>query len=169
MKNIILILVILIAGLIFYIAPNKTSNVKDAITGTSDETSREIPNSKTIDLSNQNLTRVPDSIFNQTNAEELNLSNNSFTGALPSQVQKLQNLRVLNLSNNKFTGVPAEVGQLADLEILDLSNNMITGLPNEIGNLKNLKVLNLSGNKYSVQNLTAIRANLSASVKIIVE
>lgn len=126
-----------------------------------------ISSSKTIDLSGQNLSKTPDYIFNQTNTEELDLSNNSIDGALQSQIQNLQNLKILNLSNNVFTGVPAEVGQLKNLEILDLSNNRLTGLPYEIGNIKNLKILNLSGNQYSEQDLNIIKKNLPSTVNII--
>ena len=120
-----------------------------------------------LDLSNQNLTKVPENIFNQTNLEELNLSNNQLTGAIQSQIGQLKNLKVLNASNNQMTGVPAEVGQLTNLQTLDLSNNQLTGLPNEIGNLKNLKTLNISGNNYSTLDLNTIIERLPTNVKII--
>lgn len=113
-----------------------------------------------LDLSGLRLTEVPGDTFEKTDTEELNLSNNNLSGALPSQVGKLQNLKVLNLSNNNFTGVPAEIGSLKNLELLDLSNNSITGLPNELGNLKNLKYLDLTGNNYSKADLNEIKRNL---------
>lgn len=114
-----------------------------------------------LDLSGQGLTKVPDYVFNKTNTEELNLSNNKLSGALQAEVRHLTNLRVLNLSNNKFTGVPAEVGQLKKLEVLDLSNNNLTGLPYELGNLSNLKVLNLRGNNYAKADLEIIKKTLT--------
>jgi len=120
-----------------------------------------------LDLSNKNLDKLPSYVLNQTNLEELNISNNKISGALPSEIQKLARLKVLNASNNLMTGVPAEVGQLRYLEVLDLSNNSLTGLPNELANLKNLKVLNLSGNNYSQQDLDVIRRGLSPDVNII--
>ena len=110
---------------------------------------------------------MSNSILQQTDLEELNISNNQITGALPSQIQNLKNLKTLNMSNNLMTGIPAEIGQLQKLETLDLSNNQFTGLPNELGNLKNLKTLNLSGNNYSFQDLNAITANLPATVNIL--
>ncbi len=121
---------------------------------------------KVLNLSNQNLTKAPDYIFNQRDTVELNLSNNLIGGALQSQIQNLQNLKVLNLSNNKFTGVPAEVGQLKKLEILNLSNNQLTGLPYELGNLSNLKLLDLTGNNYSEADLATIRKNLPAGTVV---
>ncbi len=120
-----------------------------------------------LNLSGQNLSKVPDSVFNQTNLTELNVSNNKLTGALQAEIRKLANLRVLNASNNQMTGVPAEVGQLSKLEVLNLANNQLTGLPYELGNLKNLKTLNLSGNNYAEQDLAIIKKSLPADVKII--
>ncbi len=120
-----------------------------------------------LNLSGQNLSKVPDSVFNQTNLTELNVSNNNLTGALQSQIGQLKNLRILNASNNQMTGVPAEVGQLSKLEVLNLANNQLTGLPYELGNLKNLKTLNLSSNSYSTQDLEVIKKGLPANVNII--
>lgn len=126
-----------------------------------------IPNNKILDLSGQGLTKIPEYVFNQTNLEELNVSNNYLTGAIQSQIGQLKNLKVLNASYNQMTGVPAEVGQLQNLQVLDLSYNQLTGLPNELGNLKNLKTLNLSGNLYSQQDLAGIRSKLSSTNIII--
>lgn len=124
---------------------------------------------KTIDLSNKNLEKVPNFIFDSTDTEVLNISNNNLNGSLQAEVRKLSNLRILNLSNNDFTGVPAEVGQLSKLEILDLSNNPITGLPYEIGNLKNLKILDLRGTNYSKQDLDIIKQSLSENTNLLVD
>ena len=119
-----------------------------------------------LDLSGQGLTKAPTYIFDRTDIEELNLSNNLLDGALQAEVRHLQNLKVLNLSNNKFTGVPAEVGQLKNLEVLDLSDNQLTGLPNELGKLSNLKLLDVSGNAYSEADLAQIRKSLPSSTVI---
>ncbi len=134
------------------------------------ENEAEVPVVKTsnsLDLSNQNLTRLPDSLFSSTNLEELNISNNKLTGALPGEIRHLKNLKILNISNNMMTGIPAEVGQLSKLEILDLSNNQFTGLPYELGNLKSLKILKLSGNNYSQQDLETIRKSLPSDTEIV--
>ncbi|MDD2758552.1 MAG: leucine-rich repeat domain-containing protein [Patescibacteria group bacterium] len=135
--------------------------------GASTETTPTVNTNVKLDLSNQQLTKVPEYIFNMTSLEELDLSNNLLTGAIQSQIGQLKKLKVLNASNNMMTGVPAEVGQLQNLQVLDLSNNQLTGLPNELANLKNLKTFNISGNNYSTQDLNIIMKGLPASVNII--
>ena len=120
-----------------------------------------------LDLSNQNLDKLPQHVLNRTNLEELNISNNNINGALPAEIRFLKNLKVLNASNNIMTGVPAEIGQLSNLEVLDLSNNKLTGLPYELGNLKKLKILILSGNSYSKQDLDLIKKGLPESTEIV--
>lgn len=162
---VVIILIVLIAVFLWqykgYFGPmntlynNKTNN-------------NTISQNKVLDLSNKGLTAVPSYIFNQTNLEELNVSNNSLTGAIQSQIGQLKNLKVLNASYNQMTGVPAEVGQLQNLQVLNLSYNQLTGLPNELGNLKNLKVLDLRGNSYSQQDLDYIRNKLPSTVDILV-
>lgn len=125
-----------------------------------------ISTSRSIDLSGQGLTKVPSYIFDRTDLEALDLSGNALTGALPSEVGRLQNLRLLDLSNNHFTGVPAEVGHLKKLEVLILANNSLTGLPYELADLQSLKILDLSGNQYSEADLAVIRAGLPPTAAI---
>ena len=145
---------------------NSNIEIKYTSSGT---TESKVSSDKIINLSNQGLDSIPSSVFDKTNIEELNVSNNSLTGSIQSQIQQLTKLKVLNASNNLMTGVPAEIGQLKNLEILNLSNNELTGLPNELSNLSNLKVLNLSGNDYSEQDLNIIKTGLSTNVEIIID
>lgn len=159
-------IIVLLVGLIVFasgcsLAPGANNTISPNInSSTTNYLNPAVVPDNILDLSYKGLTKVDMSIFDKVYLEELNLSNNNLTGALPSQVGQLKNLRVLNVSNNQMTGVPAEVGQLSKLEILDLSNNQLTGLPNELANLKKLKTLNLSGNQYSEQDLSVIRNSL---------
>ncbi len=169
---ILVILVFILSGFVYKQIFTKTFNV--APTMESQEipmleklTDTPVKKSNSLDLSNKNLTSIPNYVFSQTNLEELNVSGNSIGGAFQGEMRHLQNLRILDASNNALTGVPAEVGQLQNLEVLDLSNNKLTGLPYELGNLKKLKVLNISGNNYSTQDLEIITKNLPSDVEII--
>jgi Leucine-rich repeat (LRR) protein len=82
-----------------------------------------------LNLSDQELKKIPDYVFNKTDIQRLDLSDNNLGGSLQAEVRQLQNLKILDLSNNHFAGVPAEIGQLKNLEELHLSNNQITGSP----------------------------------------
>jgi len=125
------------------------------------------PINDSLNLSNQDLTSLPNNLLEDTSITELDISNNQISGSLPSQIGQLKNLRTLNASNNNFTGIPAEIGQLSNLEIINFSNNQLTGLPNELGNLTNLQILDLSGNKVSEIDLEAIRKALPKTTQII--
>ncbi|XP_022723081.1 receptor-like protein 12 [Durio zibethinus] len=79
----------------------------------------------------------------------LDLSNNSFHGRIPEEIQKLKSLKVLNLSHNSFLGpIPLALGNLTELESLDLSQNKLSGkIPLQLTSLTFLAVLNLSYNR----------------------
>lgn len=134
---------------------NDTQPVKDTQTN------------KKLDLSNQNLQKIPEYVFSKKDLEELDVSSNQLTGAIQAEIRHLQNLIILDASNNQMTGVPAEIGQLHNLQVLDLSNNKLTGLPYELGNLQNLKTLDISGNNYSELDLDIIQKKLPKDINII--
>ena len=129
----------------------------------------ELRSTEVLDLSGQGLTKTPGYVFDRTDIQKLDLSNNNLDGSLQAEVRHLQNLKVLDLSNNQFTGVPAEIGQLKNLEMLNLSNNQLTGLPYELGNLANLKVLDLRGNNYATADLEMIKKNLPSTIKVLTD
>ncbi|KAB1671258.1 hypothetical protein [Gossypium barbadense] len=79
----------------------------------------------------------------------LDLSNNSFHGRIPEEIQMLRSLRVMNLSNNSFSSeIPLALQNLKDLESLDLSRNKLSGkIPPQLTSLTFLEALNLSYNQ----------------------
>ncbi|XVE84699.1 hypothetical protein DITRI_Ditri17bG0034300 [Diplodiscus trichospermus] len=79
----------------------------------------------------------------------LDLSNNSFHGRIPEEIQNLTSVKVLNLSQNSFFGqIPLALENLKDLESLDLSQNKLSGkIPPQLATLTFLAALNLSYNQ----------------------
>src|SRR6266571_5954237 len=70
---------------------------------------------------------------------ELDLSQLNIT-RLPEELRELTHLKRLNLSNNQLTRIlPEELGQLTDLQRLDLHKNQLTYIPPELGQLTNLQ------------------------------
>ncbi|KAA8546884.1 hypothetical protein F0562_003313 [Nyssa sinensis] len=78
--------------------------------------------------------------------ESLDLSDNSLTGILPSDIGDLGRLKLLNLAKNDLLGeIPNELSKLSSLEYLDLSNNNFKGkIPDKLPS--SLKVFNVSYN-----------------------
>ncbi len=103
-----------------------------------------------LDLSNLNLTTLPEAIGNLTNLQYLVLTNNQLT-AIPEAIGKLTNLQSLRLDNNQLTAIPEAIGNLTNLQYLVLTNNQLKAIPEAIGKLTNLQRLDLDNNQ-----LTAI-------------
>ncbi|RID80789.1 hypothetical protein BRARA_A03425 [Brassica rapa] len=59
----------------------------------------------------------------------LNLSNNAFTGHIPSSMGNLTALESLDVSQNQLSGeIPQELGSLSFLSYMNFSHNKLTGL-----------------------------------------
>ena len=99
-------------------------------------------------LSNLGITTFPKCLLKLTNFDELDLSRNQIR-KLPDNIGNLSSLRWLDLHTNKLESVPESIGDLVVLSHLNLSNNFLTsaGLPSTLGSLISLKCLNLGMNK----------------------
>jgi len=75
----------------------------------------------------------------------LDLSDNNLE-RLPEWIQELKTLKDLRLNNNILTQIPEWIGNLKELEVLSLIGNRITSLPQSLANLKRLKTLRLDNN-----------------------
>ena len=75
----------------------------------------------------------------------LDVSNNHIT-SLPESIGLLKQLRSLNASGNKLMLLPDAICNIDQLEVLCMSNNQLRSLPNEFRKLSSLKTLDLSGN-----------------------
>jgi len=98
-----------------------------------------------LDYSNQDLSEIPDEVFQFKNLRKLYLAGNAIT-SLPQRIANLDQLELLDLSNNKITDLRAKVFNLKKLKTLIINNNRIKKLPKQIGNLNRLEKLICAGN-----------------------
>lgn len=91
------------------------------------------------------------------------LSGNSLSGPIPSEIGKMKNFSMIHLGTNRLTGkLPIEFRQLS-LAVLNLTSNEFYGeIPSEFGEMKCLQNLDLSYNNFSglfpmsLNNLTSL-------------
>ena len=99
-----------------------------------------------LDLSNIELTEIPEAIASLTGLQELDLDNNQLT-ELPEAIASLTGLQLLDLHNNQLTELPEAIASLTGLQRLDLHNNQLTELPEAIASLTGLQRLYLDNNQ----------------------
>ncbi|MEH2128960.1 leucine-rich repeat domain-containing protein [Nostoc sp.] len=99
-----------------------------------------------LDLSNMELTELPEAIASLTGLQELDLDNNQLT-ELPEAIASLTGLQLLDLHNNQLTELPEAIASLTGLQKLDLDNNQLTELPEVIASLTGLQRLYLRNNQ----------------------
>jgi hypothetical protein len=82
---------------------------------------------------------------------DVNLSNNTLTGTIPTSLVLLSKLNRLNLSSNKLSGsIPSAIGFLSKLQSLSLQNNQLSGsIPSTFTSLKSAKEVLLFNNSLS--------------------
>lgn len=91
------------------------------------------------------------------NLVDLELSNNQLT-RLPKGIERLKKLKSLRVSDNNIDDSTTGVLQkLTQLENLDLGNNKLTQLPPGIEKLKNLQYLRLEGNNIDQASVDSLR------------
>lgn len=98
---------------------------------------------KHLDLSNKDITELPEEIGELTEIESLDLSFNHIS-ELPESIVKLTNLKELFLMRNCVKSLPADIGKLQNLKSLDVSYNPIKSLPAQMGDLVNLQTFDAS-------------------------
>lgn len=126
----------------------------------------------------ENLNTFPEQILSLADSlEVLDLSNNQLS-SLPDSIAQLHKLKIIFISNNQFTTLPEALGQCANLEMigiksnkirhvaenslppklrwLTLTDNLIETLPDSLGERPRLQKLMLAGNR-----LTALPSTLS--------
>ena len=89
---------------------------------------------------------------------QIEVSDNSLSGLLPSSVAMFRDLEVVNFGSNQFSGsIPPTIGSLSMLKLLTLSFNKFTGqIPTDLGILENIISMDLSGNSLTGNIPTSI-------------
>lgn len=106
-----------------------------------------------LNLGSNNLTSIPQKIFNKSaNLVELNLSNNIISNINDESFAGLKSLRGLQLDRNKIRFIPlGTFRELRSLISLNLSTNQITYLEyGSLSGLSNLTILDISHNRFSM-------------------
>ena len=107
-------------------------------------------NLKILNLSYNEIVKIPDEISNLINLEELILCKNRID-KFSEAITLLINLKILNVSGNRIKNISNSISQLYNLQKLNFSDNYFNEFPNEIIMLTNLQFLDFSINK--IQNV----------------
>lgn len=111
---------------------------------------RSFPNVlRTLDLSENRFSTIPDAIGQFTLLKHLNVNANRLT-ALPESLGLLVKLETINAINNLIVQLPRQLENLRNLKQVHLSNNQIPEFPTMLCGLKHLDILDLSRNKITV-------------------
>ncbi|KAE8714316.1 hypothetical protein F3Y22_tig00110198pilonHSYRG00168 [Hibiscus syriacus] len=112
---------------------------------------RRLDNIQALDLSENNFTGSIPSEVGQGNIRYLALSDNRISGPIPfSLCQENNELMLLDLSNNNLFGtVPTSFVNCRSLVYLNLgSNNLTGGIPGELQHARGLRFLDISQNQF---------------------
>jgi len=110
---------------------------------------------KTINLSDNKISILPEAITGLTDLVHLNISNtksedgklsDNSINTLPISIKNLTKLKRLFLNYNQLNSLPKEIGCLKRLNTLQISGNNLRKIPNEIGLLEDLESLTLDNN-----------------------
>ena len=101
-----------------------------------------------LNLKSNGIKKISESITKLTNLTSLNLSFNGLK-SIPESITKLTNLTELDLSFNNITSISESITRLANLTSLDLRDSEIKSIPESITKITSLTSLNLSRNNIS--------------------
>ncbi|KAL4240866.1 hypothetical protein ACF0H5_001651 [Mactra antiquata] len=100
-----------------------------------------------VDLSRNDLPRIPEPLYKLKSLTHLNLADNQIS-ELSLLIDTWVNLQTLNLSRNKIQTLPASFHKLQSLKRLYLNSNQLDfeGIPSSIGKLHNLELFSAANN-----------------------
>merc|ERR1712203_328635 len=112
-----------------------------------------------LDLSECQLTQVPDAIFllmKNTSLQTCSLSGNLITKIPTKLALSFSLISELNLSNNRISALPSELTNCSQLEKLDISANSFVQLPSCLADMPQLKYINARKNFLADVELEAV-------------
>jgi len=115
-----------------------------------------------LDLSDCQLTQIPDAIFllmKNVTLHSCNLANNIITKIPPKLAMNFSQIKELNLSNNRISALPSELSACSVLENVDISSNSFVSLPSFLTELPNIKSINARKNYIADVEVEVILAN----------
>ncbi len=121
----------------------------------------QLRNLKKLDLSQNQLEFLSESIKVWTQLEELNLCCNELIDLPDHGIEHLTNLKHLDISGNALKCLPRSIRYLKQMKILNVEENYLKELPAEIGHCSSLEVLKVSSNELfqlptEVKDLTSL-------------
>ena len=108
-----------------------------------------------LNMSNNQLTSIPESIGNLVLLQTLDVSHNQIE-SIDAAIGKCIRLRRLNVATNRIEALPAEIGNCVLLEEIIASDNQLKSLPQEVLNLFVISVIDIRNN-----SLTTLPTELS--------
>lgn len=107
-------------------------------------------NGKSLNLSNQNLIEIPDTVAKDASEAEvtrIDLSKNQFK-ELPNNLSAVSSVKELKLARNRLSLLPEWIGEKYNhLQFVDISNNQLSILPDSLVLLIYLKEINIAYNR----------------------
>ena len=101
-------------------------------------------------LKKNSISSVPSGFSNLSNLQVLDLSENNFSGSIPSQITSLTKIYRLDLQKNSFSSLSSAISNMTALSTLHLNeNNFTSPIPPEIGSLSNLREMWFQSNSFS--------------------
>lgn len=121
-----------------------------------EELFRNVYKLQSFSISNKNLTKIPDSIWNLSGLQKLNISN-TWIESIPNSIINCKNLEKFYADFCKLNNLPEWLWELTNLKFLDLSDNNLTSIP-DLSKLINLEHLDISYNK-NLQTIPEVSYN----------
>lgn len=113
-----------------------------------------------LDLSEMELTELPESLGHLTQLQMLHINRNQLT-TLPGSLGQLSQLEFLSFARNRLSSFPESVRDLKNLKKLYVWGNGLIEIPQWINNLKSLEILSIYANK-----ITSLPDSLSELSKL---